>query len=104
MRIESQKWLFLVISTEIEAAAAAAAAAASTHSRQHKKHKYTKKSYSSGLNISFFINKQWFYGLQCMYCTAAATAAAAAATAAAAAATIEQQKEYPYVFALIIIP
>ena len=57
-----------------------------------------------GLNISFFINKQWFYGLQCMYCTAAATAAAAAATAAAAAATIEQQKEYPYVFALIIIP
>ena len=52
----------------------------------------------------FFINKQWFYGLQCMYCTAAATAAAAAATTAAAAATIEQQKEYPYVFALIIIP
>ena len=57
MRIESQKWLFLVISTEIEAAAAAAAAAASTHSRQHKKHKYTKKSYSSSLNISFYTEK-----------------------------------------------
>ena len=49
------------------------------------------------------MNKQWFYSLQCMYCTAGAAAAAAAATAAAAAATIKQQKEYPNVFALIII-
>ena len=47
----------MIVSTEIEAVAAAAAAAATTHSHQHKKRKYTKKSYSSGLNISFYIKK-----------------------------------------------
>ena len=57
MRIESQKWLFLVISLKIKAAAAAAAAAATTHLRQHKKQKYTKNSYSNGLNISFYVEK-----------------------------------------------
>ena len=61
--------------TEIEAAAAAAA---TTHLHLHKKHKYTKKSYSSGLNINFYTKKYWFHDLQRIHCIAAAAAAAAA--------------------------
>ena len=62
--------------TEIEAAPAAAA---TTYLHQHKKHKYTKKINSSGLNKKFYTEKYWFHDLQSIHCTAAAAAAAAAA-------------------------